>query len=82
MIYYTLLWTSRALAVGGRLSPSLAPWIANIVFGAAGIVLVLWRAGFADRPIRIPLPSFRRRPQPAPGESAIQSSQPADASAS
>ena len=36
------------------------------------MVLVLWRAGFADRPIRIPLPNFRRRPQPAPGEPRIQ----------
>ncbi len=70
MIYYTLLWSSRALAVGGRLPPSLAPWIANILFGVAGILLVLWRARFADRPIRIPLPNFRRDSPPAPGSPA------------
>jgi LPS export ABC transporter permease LptG/LPS export ABC transporter permease LptF len=68
MIYYTLLWSSRAMAVGGKLPPTLAPWIPNIVFGAAGIVLVLWRAGFADHPIRFALPSFTR-PQQSPGES-------------
>jgi LPS export ABC transporter permease LptG/LPS export ABC transporter permease LptF len=67
MIYYSLLWGSRALAVGGRLHPSIAPWIANIVFGFAGTVLVLWRARFADRPLRISLPDWRwgRRPREA-----------------
>jgi LPS export ABC transporter permease LptG len=57
LVYYILLWSSRAMAVGGRISPSLAPWIANIVFGAAGVVLVLWRAWFADRPLRLALPA-------------------------
>jgi LPS export ABC transporter permease LptG/LPS export ABC transporter permease LptF len=61
MGYYYLLWPSRAMAFSGKIQPSFAAWIANIVFGAAGIVLVLWRAGIAEHTIRIPLPSFRRR---------------------
>jgi LPS export ABC transporter permease LptG/LPS export ABC transporter permease LptF len=61
MIYYFLLWTSRALALGGWLPPALGPWIANLVLGAAGIVLVLWRAGSADQPLRVTLPAIRRR---------------------
>jgi LPS export ABC transporter permease LptG len=61
MTYYYLLWPSRAMAFSGKIQPSLAAWIANIVFGVAGIVLVLWRAGLAEHRIRIPLPSFRRR---------------------
>ncbi len=56
MVYYMLLWTSRAMAFSGALQPSLAPWLPNIVFGAAGIVLLLWRAGSTDQPIRIMLP--------------------------
>ena len=68
MVYYLLLWTSRAIAVGGTLSPTLAPWIANILFGAAGVVLVVWRAGSADQPIRITLPLFRRQPRSSPDE--------------
>lgn len=70
MTYYLLLWGSRALAIGGSVSPTLAPWIANIVFGAAGIVLVLWRAGWADRPIRISMPAFGRRPPRTPGDAS------------
>ena len=70
MIYYFLLWTSRALALGGRISPSFAPWIANIVLGGAGLALVWWRAGSADQPLRISLPSFGRRSSSAGEASA------------
>jgi LPS export ABC transporter permease LptG len=69
MIYYFLLWTSRAMAWSGTLQPSFAAWIANLVFGAAGVVLVVWRAGTNDRPIRIPLPNFRRWSAAAPDAS-------------
>ena len=66
-IYQQIMWTCRGLALTGRLSPGLAAWIPNIVVGAAGVVLLLWRAGSSDRPIRFVLPSFlfrwgRRRP--------------------
>ena len=40
---------------------ALAPWVPNIALGAVGLVLVVWRAGPADRPIRISIPTFRRR---------------------
>ncbi len=62
MVYYVLLWTSRALAIGGWVSAAFAPWIANIVFGLAGIALIMWRAGSADQQFRITLPTFRGRP--------------------
>ena len=65
--YYIVLYASRAAAFAGRLMPELAPWVANIVLGVAGIALVIWRAGAADQPIRLPLPSFRwRRRDEAP----------------
>jgi LPS export ABC transporter permease LptF/LPS export ABC transporter permease LptG len=58
--YYVLLYSPRAAALAGRISPGLAPWLSNLVLGAVGIGLVIWRAGSADQPIRISLPSFRR----------------------
>jgi len=60
-VYYVLLYTSRAAALAGRVSPIVAPWLVNVVLGAAGVALVLWRAGSADQPIRFSLPAFWRR---------------------
>ena len=60
-VYYILLYTSRAFALGGRLQPTLAPWLVNIVLVVAGLALVFWRAGAADQPIRINIPAFWRR---------------------
>ena len=60
-VYYVLLWTSRDLALGGRLPPNWAPWIPNILLGAAGVFLMMQRARSADQPIRISLPMFWRR---------------------
>jgi LPS export ABC transporter permease LptF/LPS export ABC transporter permease LptG len=59
-VYYVLLWTSRAGAISGQLWPAFAPWIPNIVLGIVGIGLVIWRAGSADQPIRISVPTFWR----------------------
>jgi lipopolysaccharide export system permease protein len=65
--YYILLYGSRAAALAGRVPPSVAPWLVNVVLGAAGVGLVLWRAGSADQPIRLTMPAFwRRRGAPAP----------------
>ena len=61
MVYYFLLWTSRALALGGRVPPGFAAWIPNIALGAAGAALVWWRAGAADQPLRITLPGLGRQ---------------------
>jgi LPS export ABC transporter permease LptF/LPS export ABC transporter permease LptG len=74
-VYYVLLYSSRAAALGGRLPPGLAPWLVNVVLGAAGVALVFWRARSADQPIRISIPTFWRRAadgsqpsaSPAPG---------------
>lgn len=60
-IYYGVLWVARALAMGGRLSPESAPWVPNILFGAAGVALLLWRSRSADQPVRISIPAFWRR---------------------
>src|SRR5919204_5756640 len=60
-VYYVLLFASRGLALGGRFPPTLAPWMANVLLGVAGVALVMWRAGSGDQPIRIAIPSFWRR---------------------
>jgi LPS export ABC transporter permease LptG/LPS export ABC transporter permease LptF len=56
--YYVLLYLGRAGANGGVLSPSLAPWLVNIVLGLAGAALVFWRAGASGEAVRIPVPRW------------------------
>jgi LPS export ABC transporter permease LptG/LPS export ABC transporter permease LptF len=59
-VYYVLLYTARAAANGGRLSPTVAPWVVNVVLGLAGAVLVILRAGASGEGVRIPLPRWRQ----------------------
>jgi LPS export ABC transporter permease LptF len=59
--YYVVLWTARAGAISGTFPAELAPWVPNVVFGVAAVVLVAWRARSADQPIRIAIPAFWRR---------------------
>jgi lipopolysaccharide export system permease protein len=69
-VYYILLYSSRGMALGGRLQPTLAPWLVNIVLFAAGLALVSWRAGAADQPIRVNIPAFWRRREHSPAAGA------------
>lgn len=63
-VYYVLLWGARAAAMGGRFSAEFAPWLPNVVMGAAALAMFAWRAKSADQPVRIGLPAFlRRRPK-------------------
>jgi hypothetical protein len=41
--------------------PWLGSWLANIVLGALGLVMFLWRDRVADQPIRIPIPAWIQR---------------------
>ncbi|MGE3956337.1 MAG: LptF/LptG family permease [Vicinamibacterales bacterium] len=74
-VYYVLLWGARAAAMGGRLSPELAPWAPNIVMGALALLMFFWRSRSADQPIRLSLPAFWRRtpaePTAAAGNAAV-----------
>jgi LPS export ABC transporter permease LptG/LPS export ABC transporter permease LptF len=59
--YYLLLWFGQSL-VRGQLIPSwLAAWLANIVLGAVGLMLLKWRDRVADQSIPVPIPSAIRR---------------------
>ena len=70
-VYYVLLYSSRAAAFSGRMPAGLAPWLVNVVLGAAGVALVVWRAGSADQPIRLSLPRlWRGRDEIAPATGA------------
>jgi LPS export ABC transporter permease LptF/LPS export ABC transporter permease LptG len=60
-VYYIILYSARAGAFAGRLPASFAPWLVNLLLGAAGVGLVLWRAGSADQPIRFSIPRFWRK---------------------
>ncbi len=61
LIYYVLLFGSRAAALGGRLNAEWAPWAPNIILGLVGIAMMVWRARVADQPIRFSIPAFWRR---------------------
>jgi len=69
-VYYVLLFASRGLALGGRMSPSMAPWMANVLLGIVGVALVMWRAGSGDQPIRILISTFWRPREAATAPSA------------
>src|SRR5205085_889395 len=66
LVYYILLYGARAFAMGGQLDPGLAPWIPNIIMGIAAVVMLVWRARSADRPIRFSVPAFWVRRAAAP----------------
>jgi LPS export ABC transporter permease LptG/LPS export ABC transporter permease LptF len=55
-IYYVIEYLGRQMAKGQIVSPAMAVWAPNLVLGAAGIALLLWRARSADKPIRFSIP--------------------------
>jgi len=59
--YYILLYGARALANSGKFSAAWAPWVPNLVLGAAGPVLMMLRVRGADQPIAIGVPAFVQR---------------------
>jgi lipopolysaccharide export system permease protein len=66
-IYYVLEYMGRAMAKGQIVPAWLAVWSPNIVLGAAGFALLLWRARSADRPIRLSIPVRWQFWRPRPG---------------
>jgi LPS export ABC transporter permease LptG/LPS export ABC transporter permease LptF len=60
-IYYVLLYVGQAMAKGQMTNPWLAVWLPNLVLGAAGGLLFLWRDRAADKPLRIALPEWLRK---------------------
>jgi LPS export ABC transporter permease LptG/LPS export ABC transporter permease LptF len=56
-VYYIFDFGGRQMARGQLLPPALATWAPNVVLGACGLALLLWRARSADRPLRLSLPT-------------------------
>ena len=61
LVYYVLLYGARSFANGGRINPTWAPWIPNILMAIAGTALLAWRARWADQPLRFSVPVFWKR---------------------
>ena len=59
--YYILMYGARAMAKGALVSPNLAMWLPDIVLGAGGIGLLIWRVRSVDRWISLRFPWPRRR---------------------
>lgn len=59
--YYALLEFGRALAKGHRVPPWVAAWLANMVLGALGLLMIALRRRVADQPLRVPIPALLRR---------------------
>jgi LPS export ABC transporter permease LptG/LPS export ABC transporter permease LptF len=72
-IYYVIEYLGRQMAKGQIVSAPMAVWAPDIVLGAAGIALLLWRARSADKPIRFTIPEswqlWRRFAKTAPDTS-------------
>ena len=59
--YYVPLYLGPAMVKGNMVPPWLGMWLANIVLGALGIAMFVWRDRVADQPIRIPAPAWLQR---------------------
>lgn len=74
LVYYFVMYVGEAMAKGQQVPAWLAMWIPNIVLGAAGLVLLVFRAQGREIPtptIAIPVPAMFARWLPArEGESA------------
>ena len=60
--YYVLMYQSEAMAKGALLPAPLAMWMPNIVLGALGLVLLVWRSHSVERRIQWPRWTGRFRP--------------------
>jgi LPS export ABC transporter permease LptG/LPS export ABC transporter permease LptF len=59
--YYVPLYVGPSLVKSNFIPPWLGSWLANIVLGALGLVMFVWRDRVADQPIRIPIPAWIQR---------------------
>ncbi|HEX7086244.1 MAG TPA: LptF/LptG family permease [Vicinamibacterales bacterium] len=79
-VYYVIEYLGRQMTKGQLIAPWLAVWAPNLVLGATGVALLVWRARSADKPIRFTLPArFTRKAAPAAAAAASLSPAPAPA---
>ena len=56
--YYVPLYLGPQMVKGNLMPPWLGTWLSNIVLGALGVAMFVWRDRVADQPIRIPVPAW------------------------
>ena len=61
--YYVPLMIGPSLVKGHYLPPWLGSWLPNLVLGALGILMFVWRDRLADQPFRIHIPPWLTRPR-------------------
>jgi LPS export ABC transporter permease LptF/LPS export ABC transporter permease LptG len=59
--YYVPLYVGPSLVKSNFIPPWLGSWLANIVLGALGVMMFVWRDRVADQPIRFPIPAWMQR---------------------
>lgn len=57
-VYWALMYTGQSMAKAHWVPAEIAMWIPNIVLGAAGLGLLIWRHRIADSGLQITLPSW------------------------
>jgi hypothetical protein len=70
------MYMGESMAKGHLISPHIAMWLSNLVLGAAGMLLLFWRAWSAERRIAIPLPFLRHRSSVTGPSDAVTSAAP------
>ncbi len=60
-LYYVPLDFGPAMAKGGLVAPWLAAWLPNIILGAVGVALLIWRDRVDEGRMGFRLPAFLRR---------------------
>ena len=65
-IYYIFMYTAESMAKAKWIPAEWAMWVPNVILGLAGVVLLRWRARFADLAFTFPvtLPWRRTAAQP------------------
>ena len=59
--YYVLMYGAKAMAKGALVSPHVAMWLPNIILGAGGASLLVWRTRSVERRVSFGLPLLMRR---------------------
>ena len=77
--YYILFYGGQGLARSVLVSPHWAVWICNIVLGALGVVLLVWRSRFGEHRLLPALPRLGRRPPSPPSDGAAAAPPSTDA---
>ena len=73
LFYWIPLTFGESMVKSGRVPPWFAAWLPNLLVGAVGLLLFLWRRRAADSPIRLPLPRRTRTVRTIPGIKLIDS---------